>query len=513
MKRYSFLILAATALVSAAALSGCQKDPETLINHLRLSDNAVMFDALGNQTYTVTVTSSTGEWTFAKEGDWMTVELTEDGNALTVTAGVNASSEALEGKITVSNAFSEENISVSQLGESEPDAPKFRVLTDYNTFTISAGGKKALACVNQVVDEVGFINNTNIYVIDLATDERTELTPFVGETTELQAYEASAISDDGRVVIITGKSDMKSLVYNNDTNEWDAVAMINSTDKANLVSAMSADGSIWVGYGRKSSNLYYPIKWVDGTPQEMSAPEKNGMDMDVTNGTMARGCSADGTVIYGSCWDNFEALYWNSAGEWSWIAEDLIKFETKEVQGMFGTTTLLSLSTPYLDANNMRLSSNGKWLAMNYRFGEFVEKANMFGGTSWSVQYQVKPLLVNIETGATTLIESDDIKLTTGSSAGLYSGGGIGVTNDGTFFYGAYKAADGQQGIVKGYAYTNGASVSTTDWIQSNFGIYTLGDYWVRRDFGDGKTVLGYKIVPTMIGTVYMPWYATKEGI
>lgn len=511
MKRYIFSIFAAATLAGSFALAGCQKDPNTVTNYLRLSDNSFAFDAIGNQTYTVNVTSSTGEWEFAKEGDWMTVERAENGLSLTVTAGVNQSTASLSGKITVRNNFSESEITVSQLGQGEPGAPRFGVLTEYGSFIISPGGKKALACTEEVLDDAGFINSTFIYVIDIATDERTELTS-IEEYDEL--FEAGAISDDGSVIIINGKEEFKAKRYNLDTEEWEAVAMMAQDDYENWVSAISADGTIWVGYGcsrgSQGNRFYYPIKWVNGVPEKMSAPTINGIGEDVFNGTMARGCSADGSVIYGSIWDDMEAIYWKEDGTWAFVVPDLMEVKTKQIQGMFGPTELLALNTPFLDSNTMRMSSDGKWLALNYRSAEFREKQTMFG-TNWVAEFSVQPLFVDLETGEYTIIDNDNVRFA--GDPTLFSGGGIGVTDDGTFFYGPYRNANGGGGIVRGFAYDSGTTMPTASWIQSTYGLYTMGEYWVRKDFNGGKTVVGYKMAPSLIGTNYFAWYITTEGI
>lgn len=497
MKKYFLFLL------TAAALVGCSKNDIVELNTLNLSGNSFTFDAAGKTTHTVTVESNDGDWAFAETIDWLTVDRSEDGNTLTLTTTANETTDALDGKITISNRSAEREITVTQLGKSEPGAPKFRVLTDFTSFTLSPGGKMALGVRMLMADDTGFVIDNSITVIDLATDEETELTPINGVEEE---YSAGAISDDGNTIIVVN-NDSQSMIYDMAAKAWNPVEAVETPNSANFVQAMSADGSIWVGFGKVTGygGPYYPVKWVNGVPEKLPTPAKNGMGDDITVGAMARGCSADGSVIYGSVWENFEALIWKS-GSVSYVAEELQEVKLIEVKSMFGTiNTLKVLHTPAIaTSDDMSISSDGKWLSLQYRSPEAV---------NYALVQNMQPMVYNTETGESILIDNENVRLQTGSKA--LNGNGIGIADDGTFFYGPFRTVGGGGGITTGYAYdiAAGTSVPTPAWIQSAIGIYTMGDYWVSRGFEGNRTIVGYKMVPNLMGVTYLPWYATTLGV
>lgn len=473
MKKYIFTAIA------ALALAGCEKDPVSRINYLHISDNSFTFDATGDQIYTVTVESDPAEWDFTKDGEWFVVEA--EGNELTITANANDSYDQQRGKITVSNRFSSKEIVLNQFGKAEPGAPKFRLMSGYKVleFEISPNGKMAMGVKNEPTESG---NSATVSIFDLATDEKTDL-PAITNTNK--AYQAAAVSDDGGVVIVITTDYTSAKYYKN--GEWEDVPSVFGQNGMRWVEAVSSDGSVWVGCCQ-SGELYYPVKWVNEVPQQLDAPDVNGWGEPVSQGTMARGCSTDGSVIYGSMWDNNEAVYWKPDGSWDFVAGELIEIGIiHQRHPFFGTIIEIEvLNCPFVDASDARLSPNGKYMAMHY------SKRSDEGNSR-------TPLFVDLETGEYTLLE--DVTL---------DGQGIAASNEGLVSYGTYGQGVGA-GIATGYIYDPSKQTSSTvpEWIKATYGINIWGDYYVRRICEGKNTVAGYKV--SILGNIV--WYVTTEGV
>ena len=87
------------------------------------------------------------------------------------------------------------------------------------------------------------------------------------------------------------------------------------------IQATSADGKYWVGFAQNESGsnggLTHPLLWIDGVPHELPMLDLNYRDEEIWVGVMARGISADGSIIYGTSWESsdFGMLYWVNNGE------------------------------------------------------------------------------------------------------------------------------------------------------------------------------------------------------
>lgn len=86
-------------------------------------------------------------------------------------------------------------------------------------------------------------------------------------------------------------------------------------------------------------------------------------------GVTARGCSADGSVIYGSTWDNldFGMLYWKE-GKVDWVGSDVREVETVQIDNGIGETIDYRLVNGMIaTAEYTKISPNGRWIAGAYR--------------------------------------------------------------------------------------------------------------------------------------------------
>ncbi len=463
-------------------LVGCSKT-ETITGRLDLSYNSLSFDAAGSQTYTIKVESVPAEWDVESSQDWI-VTSEETATSITVTVTANESTEGRSGKLTFTNGDIDEEVSIDQIGADIPGAPKFRIMPEFASFKISRSGKKGLGMSIAVDEQYNSVSTP--YIVDLATDERTKLPSLDGE------YIAGVISDDAGVVIVNGSLEGVAMQYVG--NEWLAVDTP-LTAILSIVNDISLDGSIWVGYidypgSGSPEKLYQPIKWIDGVMQEpLSAPVSNIWGDPMNSGSQARGCSNDGSIIYGTQWDNYAAIWWKDGEPWQYVARELQSIESISITGMFGPTTTDVIWTPWLQANSNVLSPSGKYLAMTYNKTISVEQQS----TALYI-----PMFTDLETGESVLLED------------ITSGKGRTITDDGLFFY---TTPSGNPDTEMVYDHTAGTSTEVKEWVKETYGITIMGVCLVDKVSPGGNTVVGEKREMTGFGAVAVPFYITTEGV
>jgi hypothetical protein len=462
-------------------MAGCADKEEIVYHKIQLSDSSLTFDSAGESSYTITVNSSTSEWDVEISEEWV-LEAAADDNSLTISAEVNEDYEERYATIVFTNEFVTEEVHITQFGKEQEGAPKFRLLPEFQSFETSQGGKFGLAIQITMYGENEYYSTP--YVINLATDERTKMETLEG------TFTAGPISDDGTVMFIKSATEMHSMQWKD--TEWVYVTPTDPAATECSVSEISADGSIWVGFCKNAGQPFIPVKWTNGVPQALDTPALTGLGLDVYSGVMARGCSADGSVIYGSIWDSYEAICWRDGGTYEIVGKDnLNKVEIITINGMLGQFDAAVLWAPVMYATNKHLSPNGKYLACSYL------KAIAVDGNRVEQRY---PLFVNLDDPEDyTLLEDDGF------------GEATTVSNDGLYFYGNSMTLN--SGITEGFVLdpATGTSVTTTEWIRNTYGINMVGNYYVESVCADNKTVTGLKIVPSLLQTTWVPWYITTE--
>ena len=84
---------------------------------------------------------------------------------------------------------------------------------------------------------------------------------------------------------------------------------------------------------------------------------------------VVRGCSADGSMAYGSTWDNldFGMLYWDKDGHVHWAGEDIYQVEPTEMIGPMGEPYTDYLVTGLqVQAEAFNMSPNGRYIGGLY---------------------------------------------------------------------------------------------------------------------------------------------------
>jgi hypothetical protein len=262
------------------------------------------------------------------------------------------------------------------------------------------------------------------------------------------------------------------------------------------VQSVSSDGTIWYGYVMRPASynptyvpsMYIPTKWVNGTMQILPTPNEIGYGFGTVpeQGFMARGCSTDGSVTYGSCWDNgvMSALYWDANGNWHWVAEDTFFIETVHIDLGFYAYDMDIWDRPLTDANPDRISADGSALAVDFR--DETYDTQLISNSM--------PIFVDLNTGDYIMLDDQT------------DGTGLGMSFDGKYAFWGTPA----RGTSAGYVYdmATGTSTPAAEWVMSNYGLKISSENnYVYKTVAGGKVVLGRKVVPGMFGVSFVSWY------
>ena len=473
MKKLSFF---AAAVI---LLAGCTQAPKN--EYVKLSDAACTFRAADNLPQTVRVNAS-GSWTAESGASWLTVE--QQADALVLTVADNDTDYDRSTEILIASGRAEASISVSQLA-ADSNIARLRVLKTFSGGTVMS---KSGRYVGGIISELQPDESYCYYpvIIDLQTDEWTKTGPFPSALYML--LRPYAISDQGLFFCFNaqdGSSPGIDLQGN--------VIMPKQVEGFKLnphVQGISEDGRIWVGYNQTgdydNNNLFHPVKWVDGVPELLPMPETSLRGVPFINGCMARGCSADGSVIYGSTWDNldFGMLYWKD-GKVDWVGSDVRETQTVQIDNGIGETIDYRLVNGMIaTAEYTKISPNGRWIAGAYR----TEK--LAGNDIARTQY---PAFFNTETRTTTVFDEyvGYVALhVTDEGLGMIGLQGLGVTSG--------SVVDVKSKTLLG---------SMSEWIQERYGIYVSGGV-LTYVTPDAKSVFGYTLEIQENGQPYtVYWY------
>ena len=448
MKKGIYVRAALPFACAAMLLTGCTTTGETDTQYIRLSDASCAFMGSGNLPAVVEVHANPAEWKAEASASWVTVtDVTA--TSLTVEVTDNDTDGTREAEITVTAGAAEAAIRVVQVAKDRV-FPRYRCYPEFQYGTVmSPNGKYAGGFYSKVDEE----NNVNCYpvIIDVATGEWTELGPYPWSLFSL--YSTSCISDYGDLVIATENDANIMFRLDGSYEEFKIPAGFTNNPQ---ISQVSADGT-WVGWCRRNGSSC-PVKWVDGVAVELPKPELNYRDEPIGD-VQARGISADGRIIYGTTWDNFDCglIYWDEAGDVHYVGEDVRYVRTVDrSDGNGGTTKYNLCDGMWTSATNTNVSPNGKYIAGTFR----RESLDETGEQIYESNY---PAFYNTETGKTVIFE----ELAGGGGVSATSDG-LGFTADSTFGPNSGKVVDIENGIVLG---------SALEWIESTYGILIPAGY------------------------------------
>lgn len=266
------------------------------------------------------------------------------------------------------------------------------------------------------------------------------------------------------------------------------------------VQGSSADGRYWVGFAKESNGeegLTWPLLWTDGVAEKLPMPAKNFRDEAFWYGIMARGISADGSVIYGTTWENldFGMVYWKrDGGEWKvdYVGQDVHEIKPVKMLDAFGEEMDYNLADGIIcTAEYTKISATGKWIAGSYRIETLADNRMDIVRTQYAAFY-------NTETETTTVVKDY------GGSVGIH------ITDDGIAFIGL-----GTMNLSSGVVYdlnTNTELGSVEEWVHDTYGIYVPTGY-INSVSPDGRVIFGTML--DMTGTqdlITIGWYVAPPA-
>ncbi len=444
-------ILIGCIVVSALSVS-CAKE---IIDkqYVKLDLAACSFYSSGNEPIEISIVSNPADWKAESDASWLTVDRNDDGSMLILTATDNDSEYERSAAVTVTAGEAIQKVTVYQLGFNA-DFYRYRKLRTFQMgAVVSPSGKYVGGFEASIAEDDSFIFHP--VIVDTQTGQEYRNVEIPQSLYDL--YQPMAISDEGLLFIHDGYTGIV-VAFDLDGNYFPVEA--DGYRNNPMVQGTSADGRMWVGYAQKETDaswrgfLETPLVWIDGEIHELQFPEKNYRDEDFWVGIMARGISADGSIIYGTTWDNmdFGMVYWDDINAPAkYVGEDVRKVTpVKMVDGTGAEYDSHIVNGIQCTANLLKVSPSGKWIAGTYCTETLSEDRKQ-------MQQMKTAAFYNTETGETTIVEDY------GESTGMRA------TDDGIAFIGI-----GTFGVGTSVVYnlnTKSPMGTLQEWISDNYGI------------------------------------------
>ena len=481
MKRHLYTILLPVA--AALALSGCTTGSEGADEHyIKLSDAVCTFTEDGGEAQIIEVRANP-EWSFESGASWLKVSAGE-GSTLEVSVDPNADGER-NAEITLQAGEATASIRVYQLGARGLSA-RYRLLEQLNSAVMSPSGRYVGGFYTDVLGENEF--QYTAVVIDLETDKWHEFGPY--PETLFGFTEAEVVTDQG-VLYISDSTNGGCVAF--DLDGTYTVPKSVAGYGPLVMQSSSVDGSVMVGYteGTPYGCMYGPVKVVDGEVKPLPLPEEgNFRNEEWWAGILARGMSADGSVVYGTSWENYDygMAYWDKDGNVDWVGSDLRTVTTvQRPNPLDGTLYDYNIVNGMICwANQTQISPNGTWIAGTYSTEEYDKEND-------EVLQANYPAFFNTETKTTTVFDE---------YAGCVA---MGVTDDGLGLIGIQG-----MGVNSGFIVDLASKTKVDDmlpWIRSEFGII-ISEGAIHYLTPDRQKVFGAKLRYEQNGAVTtLYWY------
>ncbi len=467
MKRLNKLKILAAFSIGLLLSAACSDEKSDYIN---LSSNSYTFDSKGKETLEINIDAGKA-WSVEMSEEWI-LEKERDGNKIVIGVESSKSNTIRSAKISFISGEAKETFTVSQLGSNASFA-----MMDNNILVgvMSPNGKYVSAVRGAIVN--GAYQYTPYYIAT-ETGQRTEK-----KVLTTQHAMASAISDEG-LLVLSDETSLNSQYY--DANDELKKFPVPADFAQAVIEATSADGRICVGYARNIKEAkYYPIKWVDFQYELLELPATTLTGLEVEEGALARGCSADGSIIYGSVWDDFAAVYWKD-GKVHYVSQDKINVHDIVINHGFGDMVQKVADRPIFTAAKDRISPNGKYMAL-----EFV-KVIAENKTEKAIS---SPGIFDIETGETFILTEIPTKFKDGT--------GMTVSDNGLLSFGCPA-----MGTTNGFLYNRqtGKTISAKEFIEQEYGFsISAEETIVNKITNDGKSILGSTVLAG--GSIIQYWY------
>ena len=357
-------------LLLLVAATGCTQPTEE-VHYIKVDMIACSFQGTDAVPVRITISSNPGPWSAEPSASWIRItEQTEEG--IVLTADDNPASTEREGEITVTAGEMTKTIRVTQTGDTFVPA-RYDVFRDYTMGAVISPNGRYTAGFIGVPDE----NATDhwllqVVITDLESGEQYLPAPFLDSLYPL--YDPCAITDSGTVFFHCEDGRIIGFSISGDITVLDNVP---GAGKPWLSQVASDESGVWVGWCSGGSTVYSPVKWTDGHPEILPLPETTFRGAAWNAGAMARGCSLDGSIIYGTAWEGLDSglIWWDREGTPRWVGDKVRKLKSVKIYdtatGTYTDYTLVDgivgSSDPYY------MSPSGKWIAGTYRTEELAE--------------------------------------------------------------------------------------------------------------------------------------------
>lgn len=479
-----------SALFTVLLLPGCNKETEH-VQYINLSQVSCSFLGKENAPLTVTVDASPAAWTASPGASWIKTERTDE-YTLTIAVDDNDTGMERTGSVEISAGRAVRTVRINQLPE-ENSFARYRKLDQFSSSAMSPGGKYAGGYIISLAADDSW--QYSPVIINVETEERYEFGPYPEALYFLS--QTIAISDQGLMFISNSNGGQIAINTTGDIIVPEAPAGFRYQPE---VQGTSSDGRYWVGFAKEKNSedgLTWPLLWTDGVAEKLPMPEKNFRDEDFWYGIMARGISADGSVIYGTTWENmdFGMVYWKrDGGEWKvdYVGQDVHEIKPVKMLDAFGEEMDYNLADGIIcTAEYTKISATGKWIAGSYRIETLADNRMDIVRTQYAAFY-------NTETETTTVVKDY------GGSVGIH------ITDDGIAFIGL-----GTMNLSSGVVYdlnTNTELGSVEEWVHDTYGIYVPTGY-INSVSPDGRVIFGTML--DMTGTqdlITIGWYVAPPA-
>ncbi len=437
--KFSFVAMLAIAFVACS-------ETDIVKNYINLSDSTVSFGANPDEDFTIAVESSS-EWSYTINGDWIS-EVSSDQAGVTIHAEENENVNMRSASILFKSGDIESRVMIYQAGASSN--VNFELNSLFELGAVSPSGEYVAGMV--AYDDT----NARPTSINTITGEVVKYASMSNE------YTVTCVDDNGNIFAVS--SVMISGYRMDSTTGLTEAILVPDDCKSGGVNGVSADGTIWVGFACPKTGLWEPMRWVNGVPEKLDRTETNGTGVEnMFYGCVARGCSADGSIIYGNFLDYQEGIYWDKDSKMQLVAPELMNYEN-------GTST----AGARINADSHVISQNGKYLAFKYENSK----------TS-----SIIPGYLNIESGEYKLFDDYAAKAI------------ITIGNDETLFFTPFNYY-GPTTVMT----PDGEVIDGMDWVEQNYNVIVEDNRAIIQVSSNGN-LFGYK----GFTNVYQAWWLTKK--
>lgn len=458
MKKLSFTAFLTLLAGAAMLMSSCQKETTPARNYLYLSDVLCTFRATENVPVRIQVESS-GDWEIGSVVEWVTAR--KDGDYLVLNVADNITDGERTTTFDITADATSATVTVKQLPDDSMNA-RFRSLDYLHSACISPNGKYAGGYYS-VGDPSTGASMHYIVFVDLETDEKIEFGPYPESMMFLTSV--TCMTDQGVMYGVDGNGGMK--IFDVNTRDW-SNAEAPGYDATQLgVSQITPDGSTWVGFVGMMAE-YTPLVSKDGVISELPLTATNFRGQPHESGIIPRGISNDGSVIYGTTWDNkdFGMVYWDRNGAPHFVGEDVRKVTTvKRADGNGDTYDYNIVDGMISWSGQYQISPNGKYIAGTFRTETLASES------TGEVSSNYYAAFFNTETETTTVFRE------------FGDASGIAVTDEGIGFVGAPSFNTSAGYVVN---VDTGEHLGTMgEWALATYGIYLPSGYVVYVPAGN----------------------------